>query len=208
MAPIDFWFDFSCPYAYLASSQRHKLAEQTGREVQLQPFLLGGVFRAIGQVQNLSSVLSPPKARHNRNDVLRWATWFGVPIQSPRQHPHRTVDALRALLACPADHWQAVVDQFFAAYWVEQGNLADPVELARRLRAVGLDAELVLVRAQTDSIKSELQARTQAALDAGVFGAPAFVVDGELFWGQDRLAMVAAAASGWRAAPEHADFTF
>lgn len=206
--PIDFWFDFSCPYAYLASTQRHKLAHETGRAVRLQPFLLGGVFAAIGQVQNLSRLLSPPKAQHNRNDVVRWATWFNVPIRTPLQHPNRTVDALRAVLACPPDHWQAAVDSFFAAYWVDQGNLADPAELERRLFALGLDGPRILRQAQTDEIKAELRRRTQAALDAGVFGAPAFVVDGQLFWGQDRLAMVAAAAKGWQIAPQHAEFTF
>lgn len=205
---IDFWFDFSCPYAYLASTQRRWLAAETGRTVVLQPFLLGGVFAAIGQVQNLSSVLSPPKARHNRNDVVRWATWFQVPIASPLRHPNRTVDALRALLACPPPQWEAMVDACFAAYWVEGRDLADPAVLADILMRLGLDAAEVVARSRTDVIKAELRTRTDAALAAGVFGAPAFVVDGELFWGQDRLALVVAAAKGWRVRPELQRFQF
>ncbi len=207
-APIDFWFDFSCPYAYLASTQRRWLAAETGRAVTLQPFLLGGVFAAIGQVQNLSAVLSPPKARHNRNDVVRWATWFQVPIASPVKHPNRTVDALRALLACPADAWEAMVDACFAAYWVEQRDLADSEVLASIVTALGLDAATVLEHARSDEVKAALRTRTDAALAAGVFGAPAFAVDGELFWGQDRLPLVVAAADGWRVRPELQQFQF
>ena len=206
--PIEFWFDFSCPYAYLASTQRQWLADQTGREVQLQPFLLGGVFAAIGQAQNLSSVLSPPKARHNRNDLVRWATWFGVPIAAPLKHPNRTVDALRALLACPPSTWQAVTDAFFAAYWVNQADLADPRTLALSLTQLGLPAYDIMAASQTDEIKHELRVRTDRALATGVFGAPAFVVDGELFWGQDRLSFVVAAASGWQASETLAEFKF
>lgn len=205
---IDFWFDFSCPYAYLASTQRHNLARDAQSTVTLQPFLLGGVFRALGQAQNLSTTLSPPKARHNRLDVIRWAAWFDVPLATPLRHPNRSVDALRALLATPPAHWDAVVDGFFQLYWVEQRDISDTEVLRDRLRALGLDADAILQRAQTDAIKTELQQRTQQALDAGVFGAPAFVVDGQLFWGQDRLPFVVRAAQGWQPERGREDFHF
>lgn len=205
---IEFWFDFSCPYAYLASTQRHRLAAETGRTVRLEPFLLGGVFHAIGQVQNLSAILSPPKARHNRNDVVRWATWFDVPLRSPPKHPNRTVDALRALIAAPPHAWQPLVDAFYAAYWAEQRDLADRAVIVECLAACQLDAEAIWVQAQSSAVKDELRDRTARAVERGVFGAPAFIVDGELFWGQDRLPLVAAAAKGWRARPELADFRF
>ncbi|MSP91265.1 MAG: hypothetical protein EXR79_05620 [Myxococcales bacterium] len=206
---IDFWFDFSCPYAYIASCRRHWLAAASGRPIALRPMLLGGVFAAIGQAQNLSSVLAPPKARHNRADVVRQAAWHGVPIATPVGHPHRTVDALRALLASPADAWDAVVDAFYAAYWREGASLADPAILAGRLRSVGLDAQAVLARAASDAIKAELRTRTAAAVAAGVFGAPAFVVDGALFWGADRMDMVVRAArDGWNPLVGQVDFRF
>ncbi|MBM4343075.1 MAG: 2-hydroxychromene-2-carboxylate isomerase [Deltaproteobacteria bacterium] len=207
-APIEFWFDFSCPYAYLASTQRRRLAAESGREVALRPFLLGGVFAALGQAQNLSATLSPPKARHNRNDVVRWASWFEVPIATPRIHPNRTVDALRALLACPPEAWSAMVDACFAAYWVHQRNLADRAVIADLVHGLGLDANAVIARSQGEAVKAELRVRTDAALAAGVFGAPAFVVDGELFWGQDRLPLVVAAAKGWQVRPELRLFQF
>lgn len=205
---IDFWFDFSCPYAWLASTQRHRMATQAGAEVRLQPFLLGGVFRALGQVQNLSTTLSPAKARHNRLDAIRWAAWFDVPLRTPFFHPNRTVEALRALLASPPDRWDDVADAFFRVYWAESADIADAAVLRDRLDRLGLDGEAILQRANEPAIKDELRQRTETAIALGVFGAPTFVVDGQLFWGQDRIPMVVRAAQGWAPGPERDDFQF
>ena len=206
--PIDFWFDFSCPYAYLASTQRHQLAREAQSIVTPQPFLLGGVFRAIGQAQNLSTKLSPPKARHNRLDVIRWAAWFDVPLATPFRHPNRPVEALRALLATPLEHWDAVIDGFYRLYWVESRDISDVNVLRERLVELKLDADAILTLAQTDAIKDELRERTDRAIAAGVFGAPAFVVGGQLFWGQDRLPFVVRAAQGWQPELGRETFTF
>lgn len=206
--PIDFWFDFSCPYAYLASTQRHRLAREAGSVLTPQPFLLGGVFRALGQAQNLSTILSPAKARHNRLDVIRWADFLGVPLASPHMHPNRTVLALRTLLAAPHPQWDALIDAYFRLYWAEQQDLSDPAVIGACLTALGLDARGLLAAAATASIKDELRDRTERALAAGVFGAPAFVVDGQLFWGQDRMQLVVRAAAGWRPDLQQAAFAF
>ncbi len=206
--PIDFWFDFSCPYAYLASTQRHKLAREAESIVTPQPFLLGGVFRALGQAQNLSVTLSAPKARHNRLDVIRWAAWFDVPLHTPLRHPNRPVEALRALLATPREHWDAVIDAFYSLYWVEGADISDVNVLRQRLTDLGLEADAILALAQTDAIKDDLRARTAHALAQGVFGAPAFVVNGQLFWGQDRLPFVVRAAQGWLPETGREDFSF
>lgn len=205
---IDFWFDFSCPYAYLASTQRRRLAEEAGVPVRNRPFLLGGVFRALGQAQNLSTTLSPAKARHNRLDVVRWAAWFDVPLRTPYQHPNRTVEALRALLATPAAHQDAVIDAFYRAYWVDGANLADVAVLRERLGDLGLDAETILTLSETPEIKDELRRRTDEAVSLGIFGAPTFVVGDQLFWGQDRLPFVVRAAQGWDPEAGRHDFRF
>ena len=96
---LEFWFDFSCPYAYLASEVVEALAERVGAELQLRPFLLGGVFRAVKTPQVLFQTLSPTKARHNGRDMMRWAQHLGVELKMPPGHPFRTVTALRTLLA-------------------------------------------------------------------------------------------------------------
>lgn len=206
---IDFWFDFSCPYAYLGSTQVARVARETGSEVRLQPFLLGGVFRALQQPQNMSTTLNPPKKRHNRADLLRWASWFDVPLHTPLCHPNRTVLALRSFLASPKPRWPEVMAAFFRIYWVEGGDIADPAQLRLALDRLGLCGEDILAAAGSPDLKAALYAQTDAALAAGVFGAPAWVVDDQLFWGQDRIQMVIAAArDGWQVNPALASFHF
>ncbi|MCO4763061.1 MAG: 2-hydroxychromene-2-carboxylate isomerase [Myxococcales bacterium] len=208
-APIDFWFDFSCPYAYLGSTQVARVAAQSGREVRLAPFLLGGVFRALEQPQNMSVTLNPPKKQHNRADLVRWATWFNVPLRTPHHHPNRTVTALRTLLACPQDRWPEVMAALFRVYWVDAADISDPQVISGTLDALGLAGTELVAAAGSPEIKAELFTRTDAAIAAGVFGAPAWVVDGQLFWGQDRIEMVIRAARDrWTIDSAYDDFTF
>src|ERR1051326_4539327 len=103
MATLHFWFDYSCPYAYLASTQVEALAKKTDATLVWEPMLLGGVFAANDTPQNLMNILSPAKAAHNANDMNRWADIFGVKLNWPSTHPMRTVDALRATLATGID---------------------------------------------------------------------------------------------------------
>ncbi len=196
---IEFYFDFSCPYAYLASLQLDAIEARTSRPIALRPFLLGGVFAALGQAQNLTATLSPAKQRHNRSDLLRQAAWIDARLQTPLRHPNRTVDALRTLLVCPGPLQRQLMASFFAAYWQDRADLSDPVERAARLAALGLPAAELMVASARDEARVALREATAAALAQGVFGAPAFVVDGALYWGADRVEMVIhAARTGWQ----------
>ncbi|MFI5301288.1 MAG: DsbA family protein, partial [Polyangiales bacterium] len=118
MKSVEFWFDYSCPYAYLASTQVEDLARRTGADLAWKPMLLGGVFKANDVAQNLSNVLSPAKARHTEIDLHRWAEHYDVPFNGyPDGHPLRTVEALRATLATGID--PKVIHGFYRAYWVD-----------------------------------------------------------------------------------------
>ncbi len=182
---LDFWFDYSCPYAYLGSTQVEAVAARSGRELRFRPMLLGGVFKANSTPQNLMNVLSPAKAKHNADDMSRWAEVFGVPLYMPAGHPLRTVEALRATLATNID--PKVIRGFFRAYWVEGRGPSEPDTVRRVLTEAGHDADRVMAAMNEPAIKDELRARTDEAIALGVFGAPAYVVDGkELYWGQDR----------------------
>ena len=205
---IDFWFDFSCPYAYVASTRLDWLASETGRNIRLQPFLLGGVFRALQQPQNMSTTLNAPKARHNRMDLMRWAAWDEVPLKTPLRHPNRSVEALRAFLCCPVERQPDVMAAFYRLYWSEQRDLASRDELRTCLDDLDLDGANVLQQIDQPQIKKDLIDRTDEAIRLGVFGAPTFVVNTELFWGQDRLEMVAATANGWQPPTESSTFSF
>ena len=186
MAAFDFWFDYSCPYAYLASTQVQALAQRTGATLRYQPMLLGGVFRAVGTSQKLFAELSPAKAKHNALDMQRWAELFGVPLTMPAAHPFRTVEALRATLLAGID--PKVVDGFYRAYWIEGRGPSEEQTMVSVLGAAGHDASAILAR--LDEKKDELRERTDRAIALGIFGAPAFVVDGEMYWGQDRIEFV------------------
>jgi 2-hydroxychromene-2-carboxylate isomerase len=206
---IDFYFDFACPYAYLASTRIDELAAHTGAQINLKPVLLGGIFRALNQPQNMSTTLSPAKAKHNRLDLLRWASWLEVPLQTPLRHPNRSVEALRFLLASPGDYALSVMTAFYELYWAQSADISDVEVLKHALRALDLDAEAIASKASSDAVKDSLRERTQAAVELGIFGVPTFVVGGEVFFGQDRVEMVAEAAMGWTAREQLVDsFSF
>jgi 2-hydroxychromene-2-carboxylate isomerase len=189
MRRLDFWFDYSCPYAYLASTQVGALAARTGAELAYKPMLLGGVFAANGTPQRLFATLGPAKARHNARDLERWSDAFGVTLRMPEAHPMRTVEALRATIACGCD--PRLVHALFRAYWVLGSPPSDEATLRRALAEAGYDASDVLERIARPDMKDDLRRRTDEAIRLGIFGAPAFVVDGgKMFWGQDRMHLV------------------
>jgi 2-hydroxychromene-2-carboxylate isomerase len=185
---LDFWFDYSCPYAYLASTQVEALASRTGATLRYRPMLLGGVFAANGTPQKLFATLSPAKAEHNARDLQRWAALFGVPLTMPAAHPFRTVEALRATVACGVD--PRVVTALYHAYWVQGRGPSEESVLREVLGAAGHDADRVLAAITEPAAKDDLRRRTDEAIALGIFGAPAFVVDGQMYWGQDRMHFV------------------
>jgi 2-hydroxychromene-2-carboxylate isomerase len=194
MAPhgkrLDFWFDYSCPFAYLGSTQVRALVAKMGAELTYRPMLLGGVFRAVGTAQRLFETLVPAKAHHNARDMQRWAALYGVPLEMPAAHPMRTVEALRATIVTGCD--PRVIDGFYRAYWAEGRAPSAPDTMRDVLRAAGHDAERVLARISEASVKDDLRARTDEAVALGIFGAPSYVVDGgAMYWGQDRAHFVA-----------------
>ena len=197
---LELWFDFSCPYAYLASRQ----AASLGVEIDWRPMLLGGVFRGIGAGDGPMATLSPQKAAHNYRDMHRWAEVFGVPFQMPSAHPMRTVRALRVLLALPHSRWPEAIAALYSAYWERAEDVTRDDVISAALRNAGTsehDITAALARAETDEIKDELRRRTDEAIALGIFGAPAWVIRRPrgplLIWGQDRLDWVRAAIAGW-----------
>lgn len=201
---LELWFDFSCPYAYLASRRVRRLA----LAVDWRPMLLGGVFRGTGAGDGPMATLSPQKAAHNLHDMHRWADIFGEPFRMPPGHPMRTVLALRTLLALPRGHWPAAIEAIYAAYWQRGEDIARAEVIAKALRGAGIADETIAAaaaRSDDPAIKDELRRRTDEALALGIFGAPAWVQrdagrEPLLIWGQDRMAWVEALLAGWRLA--------
>jgi 2-hydroxychromene-2-carboxylate isomerase len=202
---LELWFDFSCPYAYLASRRAPALARRAGVELAWRPMLLGGVFRGIGAGEGPMATLGPAKAAHNIHDMYRWAEIFDTPFQLPAAHPMRTVRAQRVLLALPHSRWPAAIEAIYAAYWQRAEDVTRDEVLIAALRGAGVpepDIATAVVRADSAEIKDELRRRTDEAIALGIFGAPAWVIrrkDREpiLLWGQDRMHWVEAVLAGW-----------
>jgi 2-hydroxychromene-2-carboxylate isomerase len=192
---VEFFFDYSCPYAYLASTQIESICERNKAALVWKPMLLGGVFRAIGAAQNQSSVMSPAKAQHNINDMHRWAKLWGVQLSMPDSHPMRTVEALRATLASPKDKWSDVIHSIYRAYWIDNSDITSPDVLRAALDRAGVNGAEVL-KSIDESTKEELKKITDEAITRGVFGAPSTFIGEQMYWGQDRLWMVEQALGG------------
>lgn len=199
--PLEFWFDFTCPYAYMASTRVEALAASIGATLVPKPILLGGLFRALKQPDNLAASMGAAKARHGADDVRRSAALWEVPLTYPPGHPRRSVTALRALLAA-GEPMMPLVHRFFRAYWVDGVDLATDEGVGQILEAAGLDARAILARAGSDAIKDELRTRTDEALARGVFGVPTFGLGKHIQFGQDRMDAVRAAAGSAAPAPE------
>ena len=191
---LEIAFDVVCPYAYLASTQIEALAARTGATIVWAPILLGGVFRAIGQKDDPNRTMSEAKRKHTELDLRRWSEHFGVPLVRRADHPRRSVLAMRAICAANVD--VRAVHALFAAYHARGEDIADADVVRSALGAAGLDAARLMSEAETDRVKDDLRARTARAVERGVFGVPAMFVDGELYWGQDRLDWVERALRG------------
>jgi len=204
---LEFYFDFSCPYAYLGSTQIEAIAARHKAELVWKPMLLGGVFRAVSTPMNLAKSQGADKNMHSARDMQRWADRWSVPLQMPAAHPMKTVRALRALLAIDQADWPALIHAFYRAYWVlgMPFDSAATVEWALAEAGIGEEqSQLAIAANENPTCKAELRARTDEAIGREIFGAPTVFVGGEsmakpmMFWGQDRLDMVEAVLRDWR----------
>ena len=185
--PIHFYFDFSSSYSYIGQHGLRKLAEEHSREVRWKPVALGAIFKALGSAPH-----SPETAKGSYvwKDVERSATDAGLPYQWPQPFPFNSLMAARIF------YYIAETDEIKAIEWARgvfdasfgQGrDCSNPAELAAIAKDLGLDGEEMLNAAKQDEVKQKLKQVTAEAMDKGVFGAPSFFLDGDMYWGADRI---------------------
>jgi 2-hydroxychromene-2-carboxylate isomerase len=185
---LDLYWDFASPFAYLAATQAEAVAARTGANLVWRPMLLGALFKAIGQEQAPILAWGDAKRNYYFKDIERWADFYGVPFRFPSRFPMLTLKALRTYLALPESRRGTFRDRTYRAYWAEDRDIADDAVIAE---LAGEEVGALTARIQAPDIKKALADATQHAIDRGVFGAPTWIVDGqELFWGQDRIALV------------------
>ena len=190
MKTFEFWFDFGSTASYLAWTQLPALEAATGAKAVLKPMLLGGVFQATG---NQSPANIPAKGKYIFADFARFAKRYSVPFNRNPYFPINTLLFMRGAIALQMkgdlrfmDYCRAV----FNAIWIDSLNMNDPATAANALGRAGFDAQALVALASEQTTKDALKAATQEAVDRGVFGAPTFFVDGQMFWGQDRMDFV------------------
>lgn len=189
---LQFYFDFSSPFAYLGATQVRSLAERAGARLDYRPFLLGALFRDIGTPNVPLFSMPKPKQDYVRLDLLRWADHWSVPLQWPSRFPMNTIKPLRMVLSLPVSSRPALIDRVFRAYWAEDCDISDDAVLRKLAAEVELDAGALLAATKDVGIKDALKAVTDEARSRGVCGAPTFAVGGDLYWGQDRIDLVQA----------------
>ncbi len=196
---IDFYFDFSSPFGYLASHRIDALGEEFGREVDWRPFLLGVAFKTTG-ARPLNEL--PMKGDYFRRDIPRTARLMGVAFTWPQPFPFLAVAASRAFYwLCGRDRERArtlalaIYDAAFGA----GRDMSGAEAVADVAAGIGLERGEVLEALQDPAVKDRLRTEVDAALARGVFGSPFIVVDGEPFWGVDRLDQIDRwlATGGW-----------
>ena len=195
---LEVFYDYASPFAYLGASQVEALVRRTGCKVVWKPLLLGGLFKAIGQVDVPIQAFAEAKRAYTMRDMERWAAHWNVPFKFPSVFPLRTVEALRFTLAMPDEVRALFQHDAFEAAWAKDEDISSR-EVLTRIAARHIDAQAlegVLARAGSEGTKQALRDATKEAEARGVFGAPTFIVDGaQLFWGQDRLGLVESALS-------------
>lgn len=201
---IEFFFDFACPFAYIASREVEGVAARTGAELVWCPILLGGVLRAIGS-EELLARQPPARAAYSHLDRVRCAEVRGAPLSPTAVHPQSTVRALRTVLSIEDGPARvALIHELYRAYWERGERLEEDSVLRGALERCGIPPERPLAAGGDPAMKQELRRRTDEAIERGVFGVPTAIVAtprGELlFWGQDRLEQVEAVLAGWHPA--------
>lgn len=186
--PIDFYFDFSSPYGYFASTRIDQLAAQYGRPVKWHPLLLGVVFKSTGSAP-LTTI--PLKGEYALHDLERSARFHGIAYRRPESFPLSTQLAARAMLWIEEARGEAKAVEFakavFHAYFVDGANIAEPEVIGPLASAAGLQVAAVIEGANSTQVKERLRSGIEAAMARGVFGSPFILVDEEPFWGFDRF---------------------
>jgi 2-hydroxychromene-2-carboxylate isomerase len=198
-APIEFYFDFSSPYGYLASTRIDALAARHGRSVNWHPILLGAVFKVTSGVPLTSITL---KGTYSERDMARSARLSGVPFRLPSKFPIPTQAAARVTLwvhGTDAQGAKTLALALYRAYFAEDRDISDPETCADVAAGCGYERAQALAAVNDAAVKERLRVEVDAAIARGVFGSPYFIVDDEPFWGADRLDQIDRwlATGGW-----------
>ena len=190
---VDYYFAPQSPWAYLGHQRFADIAHRAGATVRVMPMDLGGKVFPISGGLPLGQ-RAPQRQAYRLVELQRFSAHLGAPLNlKPKYFPVGGDDAARLIIAADlvqgSEAAMKVTGAVLAACWAQERNIADEKVLAELLAEQGLPAAL-LEQSHSQAAQERYESYTQRAIDAGVFGAPSYVVDGEIFWGQDRLDFV------------------
>jgi 2-hydroxychromene-2-carboxylate isomerase len=188
--PVAFYFEFSSPYGYIASQVADDLEQRIGRPLDWRPILLGPIFKVTG-TGPLTQI--PLKGDYSKRDFDRSARHLKVAYRHPDNFPIGTVAACRAfywLKDRDAGAARKLAKALYTAYFVDNRDIGTPVTVLAVAKEAGFDAAALEAAIGELPVKERVKREVDAAIEAGVFGSPFFIVDGEPFWGVDRIPML------------------
>ncbi len=201
MARLEFFFDCSSPWTYLAFHRIEDVAAETGAQLVWRPILVGGVFNEVNRsVYEQRADPVPAKLAYHAKDLQDWARCYGIRIGWPSIFPINSVRAMRGCLVADGEaRLPAFARAVFEAYWGRDEDIAREEVLAPLADAVGLDRDAFLAAIGRSEIKHALRVNTDELIARGGFGSPTMFVDGDdMYFGNDRLPLLREALAGRR----------
>ncbi len=182
---IEFYFDFSSPYAYLGFKELKKLEKRNLTKIKYMPIFLGGLHNSVGITP---AAFINIKAKYMIRDTKLVSEKKKIKFKFNSYFPIKTVNFMRGVIIAEEDGFEKIyIEKIFTAIWKDGLNMNDPVVTEKVLKNLDLNPKIFLSRVVDVKIKEKLKKLTSDALKKGVFGAPTYIVNKKIFWGQDRL---------------------
>ena len=182
---FDFYFDFISPYSFLAHKEIIKIEKKNSVKIKYKPILLGGLHNLHGIK---APAFIPAKAKHMIRDCKLIAEKNKIKFKFNSYFPIRSLNLMRGVLVAEEDNYKSYyIDSIFNAIWQDGLNMNDENVIEKILKNLNVNPKTFLLRSASSSIKDSLRKRTNEAYEKGIFGAPSFVSNNKVFWGQDRI---------------------
>ena len=183
--PFDFYFDFISPYSYLAHQQIKKIENKESIKIRYNPILLGGLHNLHGIKP---PAFIPAKAKHMIRDCKLIAEKNEIKFKFNSYFPIRSLNLMRGVLVAEEDNIKSYyIENIFNSIWQDGLNMNDDIIIQKVLKNLNVNPKTFALRSSSSLIKDSLRKKTSDAYEKGIFGAPTFVVNNKIFWGQDRI---------------------
>ena len=183
--PFDFYFDFVSPYSFLAHKQIRKIEKKEEIKIRYKPILVGGLHNLHGIK---APAYIPAKAKHMIRDCKLIAAKNRVKFKFNSYFPIRSLNLMRGVFIAEEDNIMSYyIDSIFNTIWQDGLNMNDQIIVEKVLKNLNVNPKTFILRSASSLIKDSLRKKTNDAFEKGIFGAPTFVVNNKIFWGQDRI---------------------